>query len=93
LLEETGYEARSMEFLTEGPSSAGLATEVVSFFWAQGLRRVSEGGGDDSENIQVHVVPLLELKSWLEIKRQEGCLIDYKVYTALYFELSRSKDK
>lgn len=71
----------------EGPSSAGLSTEVITFFWAQGLSNISKGGGDDSENIQVHVVPLLELKSWLESKREEDCLIDYKVYAALYFEL------
>jgi ADP-ribose pyrophosphatase len=89
LLEETGYEAHRMEYLTEGPSSAGLSTEVVTFFRAHALRKVSQGGGDESENIQVHAVPLVELKSWIETKRQHDCLVDYKVYAALYFELSR----
>ena len=89
LLEETGYEAQQMEFLTEGPPSAGLSTEVVTFFQAQSLRKVSEGGGDGTENIQVHAVPLAELQSWIETKRKEGCLVDYKVYAALYFEISK----
>jgi len=86
LLEETGYEAAEMEYLTEGPPSAGLSTEVVTFFRARVLRKVSEGGGDGSENIQVHLVPLTELTAWIETKRKEGCLVDYKVYAALYFE-------
>jgi len=89
LVEETGYEAQKMEYLTKGPSSAGLSTEVITFFRAVGLKKVSDGGGDGGENIQVHAVPLSELESWIETKKQEGCLIDYKVYTALYFHLNR----
>jgi len=86
LLEETGYEAERMEYLTEGPPSAGLSTEIVTFFRARGLKKVSEGGGDGSENIQVHTVPLVELTTWIEAKRKEGCLVDYKIYAGLYFQ-------
>jgi ADP-ribose pyrophosphatase len=86
LLEETGYEAERMEYLTNGPPSAGLSTEVVTFFRARGLRKVSEGGGDGSENIRVHAVPLTELETWIASKRHEGCLVDYKIYAALYFQ-------
>jgi ADP-ribose pyrophosphatase len=89
LLEETGYEANQMEYLTEGPPSAGLSTEVVTFFRAQGLKKVSDGGGDGSENIQVHLIPLANLESWIATKQKEGCLVDYKVYAALYFEIAR----
>jgi len=85
LLEETGYEAKRLEYLTDGPSSAGLSTEVITFFRAQGLRKVGDGGGDQSEEITVHLVPLAQLQFWLDSKRREGCLVDYKVYTALYF--------
>jgi ADP-ribose pyrophosphatase len=88
LLEETGYEARHMEYLTDGPSSPGLSTEVITFFRAQGLRKVSEGGGEGSENIIVHAVPLERLTFWLDFKQREGCLIDCKIFTALYFELA-----
>lgn len=91
LLEETGFEASHMEFLTQGPSSAGLATEVVSFFRARGLNRVAEGGGDTSEEIQVHLVPLQELHSWIAAKLAEGCMVDFKVYAALYFHSTPSR--
>ena len=87
LLEETGYTAERMEFLTEGPPSAGLSTEVVTFFRAHGLTKVSAGGGDGSEDIVVHLVPLAQLDTWIAAKRAEGCLVDYKVYATLYFEL------
>ncbi len=85
LLEETGYDAKKMDFLTQGPPSAGLSTEVVTFFRARGLTKVAEGGGDDSEDIQVHVVPLADLDSWIKAREREGCLVDYKVYATLYF--------
>ena len=88
LLEETGYDAQRMEYLSEGPTSAGLSTELITLFRARDLEKVSKGGGDESENIQVHVVPLAELKSWTEARRQEGCLVDYKVFAALYLEIS-----
>jgi len=29
-------------------------------------------------------VPLVKLKKWFETKRKEGCLVDYKVFAALY---------
>jgi ADP-ribose pyrophosphatase len=91
LLEETGYTAERMEFLTEGPPSAGLCTEVVTFFRAHGLTKVSAGGGDGSEDIVVHLVPLPQLATWIEAKRAEGCLVDYKLYATLYFELGQHK--
>ena len=90
LREETGYEAQRMEYLAEGPSSAGLSTEVISFFRAAELKKVSKGGGDESESIQVHVVPLVGLKSWIETKLKEGLLVDYKVYAALYLDMNKS---
>ena len=91
-LEETGYQAQRMEYLAEGPSSAGLLTEVITFFRAAELKKVSKGGGDESENIQVHVVPLIGLNSWLESKLIDGCLVDYKVYAALYLNTNKSSE-
>lgn len=85
LLEETGYEAASLEHLTEGPSSAGLAAEVYALFLARDACRVGPGGGDHSEDIQVHVVPLKQADAWLEAKRQAGIMVDPKVYAGLYF--------
>lgn len=91
-LEETGYQAQRMEYLAEGPSSAGLLTEVITFFRAAELKKVSKGGGDESENIQVHVVPLVGLKPWIASKLKEGCLVDFKIYAALFFELDNEKE-
>ena len=40
LIEETGYEAAEMTFLAEGPPSAGMTNERVTFFRASGLKKV-----------------------------------------------------
>lgn len=83
LLEETGYEAEAMKFLAEGPSSSGMSSEMYSFFEAQGLTRRHAGGGDESEDILVHEVPLAGLRAWLERENQRGALIDPRIYAGL----------
>jgi ADP-ribose pyrophosphatase len=90
LLEETGFEADELVELTQGPPSAGLSSEVVTFFHATGLRRVHQGGGVHREAIRVHAIPLDEVPDWLEEKRREGLLIDPKVYAGLHFTRSPS---
>jgi ADP-ribose pyrophosphatase len=85
LLEEAGYEAFGMELLFPGPPSAGLASEVVTFFKATGLRKVAKGGGEGHEDITVHEIPLSEIDAWLRRKSADGLLVDPKVYTGLYF--------
>lgn len=85
LLEETGYEADRLEFCTEGPSSAGLATEIYALFLARDARPVGPGGGDEKEQIDVHVVPLDRVHPWLEERRQGGAMVDPKIYAGLYF--------
>ena len=84
LLEETGYEARDMTFLFEGVISPGLSDESVTVFKATGLTKVAAGGGDESENIQVHEVPIGGVYNWLKDKQQQGCAIDIKLYCMLY---------
>ena len=85
LLEETGYAAEAMDYLTEGPPSAGSTSEMVTFFRATGLRKVGRGGGVEHENITVHEVRLSEAADWLQQAAADGRLIDPKVYTGLYF--------
>ncbi len=85
LLEETGYQAGAMELLTAGPPTAGLATEIVAFFRASRLEKVSSGGGIEHEEIEVHEVPLDEVAAWLEKRGRSGVYIDPKVYAGLYF--------
>ena len=85
LLEETGYQAADMVYLTEGPPSAGLSNEIITFFRAEGLRKIGRGGGVGHEQIKVHEVPLDGVATWLQEVAGGGALIDPKVYTGLYF--------
>ena len=85
LLEETGYAAREMLYLTDGPSSAGMTTEEYTLLRAVGLTRVARGGGDESESIVVYEVPLAEVPDWLDQQRQSGKKVDPRIYAGLYF--------
>lgn len=85
LEEEAGYVAERFETLTEGPPSAGLTSEVITFVRALAIRRVGEGGGVGSEEIRVHHVPLAEAPDWLRRREEEGLLIDPKVWLGLWF--------
>lgn len=87
LLEETGYEAGSMKFLTKGPPSPGLTTETIDFYRAKKLKKVSDGGGVDGEDITVHEIPFKKVERWLKKREKEGVLVDPKVYAGLYFLL------
>ena len=83
LIEETGYQARTWTRLFAGPPSAGVSSEVVTFFRATDLRRTGKGGGVEHENIIVHEVPLAHVDGWLRRKTAKGMLIDPKVYAGL----------
>lgn len=85
LMEETGYESDRWKLLTEGPSSPGMTNEMLTFFLALNAEQTGPGGGDASETIDVHVVPLKQLHPWLEAQRGAGILIDPKVYVGAYF--------
>ncbi len=85
LEEETGYTAAGLEILMECPSSAGMSDEIISFVIARGLSRTGPGGGDDSENIITHAVPLDQVDDWLAQQRADGKMLDPKVYSALHW--------
>lgn len=85
LLEETGYRAQRMMRKTAVTSSAGLTNEVVTMFIAEGLDKVGEGGGDESEDIQIHEVPLHDVDNWPDRAQVAGKLVDGRVYAGLYF--------
>jgi ADP-ribose pyrophosphatase len=82
LLEETGYQADTWDLLGESVAvSAGTTSETISLYRATDLRKVHDGGGDDSEDIDVHVVALERLQEWLDRQKRRGdVLIDVKVY-------------
>ena len=85
LLEETGYEAASVEYLTSGPVSGGMSTNSVTMVLATDLTKVGEGGGVADENITVHEIPLDQTNQWLKEKEEQGYFVDPKVYSGLYF--------
>lgn len=85
LEEETGYRCRRMTFLTGGPISAGFGNEMLSYYRAWGLSRVSAGGGIEGENIVVHEIPLDRVPAWLRKRELEGVLVDAKIFAGLYF--------
>lgn len=85
LLEETGYSAGKLDLVMSCPSSAGLTDEVISFVMASQLQQCGLGGGDASEDITVHAIALAEVDLWLTEQLNRGCLLDPKIYTALYW--------
>lgn len=85
LLEETGYAAEKLVYLATGTSSSGLCTEQISLFRAAGMKKTAPGGGVDGENITVHEIPLDEVRQWLAARKEQGSIVDMKIYAALYF--------
>ena len=84
LEEETGYRAERLTLLARAPSSGGMTSEVVSFILAEGLAKVSGGGGVGDEDITVHLVPVEAALAWLRERERDGCLLDPKIFAGLY---------
>ena len=84
LKEETGYEAKHWAALGEGPSSAGLTTETITFFHATGLTKTGAGGGDHHEEIRVHYVPVADVLKWCRDQERDRKMVDFKIFAGLY---------
>ena len=80
LIEETGWSAKNLDFLAEGPISTGASTEVLRAFLCTGLEHVGKNGGDDNEIIEVIEVPLNDALEYLRNAQTQGTLVDLKVY-------------
>ncbi|MDB5985543.1 MAG: hydrolase [Nevskia sp.] len=87
LEEETGFRGSHAERVLTGPVAAGFASELFYLFRATGLTRVHAGGGVEGENITVHLVPLREVRAWLEARAAEGKLIDARVHSGLWYAM------
>ena len=79
LEEETGYRAGRMEKLLDLYSSPGMLSESFVLLRAHELERVGNGGGTDSEDINVHRVPLGELREYVAEWQRAGNAVDVKV--------------
>ncbi len=84
LLEETGYQAERMERITHGPISSGMSNEMMHFFVAHHIKKIAEGGGDETENITVHEVSVENVTTTLNEMQQRGIHIDPKIFIGLY---------
>lgn len=91
LLEETGWQAGHVEVLMIGPTSSGLSNEMIAFVRATDLTRIHAGGGDETEDITVHEVPVAEAAQWLARKMAKGYPMDPKLWAGLWL-LDRNPD-
>jgi ADP-ribose pyrophosphatase len=73
-----------VKVLMVGPTSSGMSNELIAFVRARGLTRVHAGGGDESENITVHEVPVADAPRWLTAKMAEGYSMDPKLWAGLW---------
>jgi len=80
LLEETGYSAKDMIFLTEGPMSSGASGEILTVFLAKSLEFRGIGQRDETEDIEVLKVPIDGLETELSRLKSEGNHIDLKIF-------------
>lgn len=83
LMEETGHRAAQIRPILSSPTSAGMTPEITHLFLATGLSRVTEGGGISGEDITVHLIPLVELRKFLDVKISEGLAVDFKIHAAV----------
>ena len=84
LEEETGHRAAELALLFQGPIAVGISDEVVHIYEARGLSRVGAGGGDETEDITVHEVPLAEVNAFLAAQSAKGLGVDPKIFAGLF---------
>jgi ADP-ribose pyrophosphatase len=85
LEEETGFTAERIERLGEFLASPGMLSEGFTLVRAHGVRKIGEGGGDENEDIKVHLVRRSEIPNFVEQKRAEGFGVDVKLLTFMNF--------
>jgi ADP-ribose pyrophosphatase len=85
LEEETGFTAERVEQLGEFYSSPGMLSEGFTIVRAHGVSKIGEGGGDENEDIMVHLVARADIPNFLEQRRAEGIGIDAKLLLLLNY--------
>ena len=85
LEEETGFTAERVERLGEFHASPGMVSEGFTLVRAHGVRRIGEGGGDEDEDIAVHLVARTDIPNFIEQKRAEGVAVDVKLLIFLNY--------
>ena len=85
LLEETGYRAKKIIPWLKGPVSGGLTSDCVTMVRALNIKKISSGGGDETEDLVIHEIPLNRVPRWLQRMERKGYAIEPKIYAGLYF--------
>jgi len=85
LEEETGFTCDRVERLGEFHSSPGMVAESFTLVRAHGLRKVGEGGGNEHEDITVHLVGREDIPALVQSRRNAGTAIDVKLLLFLGF--------
>lgn len=80
LLEETGYTAKELSFLIEGPLSPGLPAEILTVYLAKGLMFKGITQRDETENIEVFKVTISDFQNRLSLFTEKGDAVDLKVF-------------
>ena len=79
LEEETGFTAERVERIGDFHSSPGMLAESFTLVRAHGVRRVGEGGGNEHEDIAVHMVRREDIPRFIEQRRDAGVAVDVKL--------------
>lgn len=85
LEEEAGFTAERVERLGEFLASPGMLSESFTLVRAHGVRKIGEGGGDEHEDIKVHLVAREDIPNFIEQKRAEGFGVDVKLLIFMNF--------
>ena len=85
LEEETGFTCERVERLGEFHSSPGMVAESFTLVRAHGIRKVGKGGGNEHEDISVHLVAREDIPSYVQSRRDAGTAIDVKLLLFLGF--------
>jgi ADP-ribose pyrophosphatase len=79
LEEETGFTCERVERLGEFHSSPGMVAESFTLVRSYGVRKIGEGGGNDHEDITVHLVARDDIPAFIQSRRDAGSAIDVKL--------------
>ena len=85
LEEETGFTADRVERLGQFHSSPGMVAESFTLVRAHGVRQIGEGGGNEHEEITVHLVARDDIPAFVALRRAAGTAVDVKMLNFLRY--------
>lgn len=94
LIEETGYTSERLSYLTEGPISSGISTEILTVFLAEAARpaepeETRRYPPEETERLTLMKSPFSRIYDVLGAAREKGDYVDIKIFGLL--ELARRR--